>query len=165
MKRKRGCEIIRVVMHPRHANSNTVNGKMQVFGGEVMCQMDIAAGEAARSICAGRLVTVCFEKIVFKKPVFVGDLLECKAQVTDIGKSSITIKLNVHVIRNDERIHVTDGQAVFVCVDEAGKPTPVIGWDGKRPRKPRAKTGCASSAATAPEKAALLSPAPGTSSK
>ncbi len=45
MKQKRGCEVIRVVMYPCDANSNVVNGKMQIFGGKVMCFMDQAAGE------------------------------------------------------------------------------------------------------------------------
>jgi acyl-CoA thioesterase YciA len=139
MKRKRGCEVIRVVMFPRHTNSNTVNGKAQVFGAEVMALMDIAAGAAARTICKHKVVTISFEKIIFKKPVFVGDLVECHAEVTAIGNSSMTIKLVVHVIREDQRIQVTEGECVFVAIDDAGKPIPVIGWDGKRPRKPRTR--------------------------
>jgi acyl-CoA thioesterase YciA len=135
MKNKRGCEIIRVVMFPRHTNSNVVNGKAQVFGAEVMALMDIAAGAAARTLCRSNVVTITFEKIIFKQPVFVGDLVECHAQVTAIGKSSLTIKIVVHVIRENKRIRVTEGESVFVAIDAEGKSIPVIGWNGKRPRK------------------------------
>ena len=133
MKQKRGCEVIRVVMYPCDANSNVVNGKMQIFGGKVMCYMDQAAGEAARSICRNPVVTVCFKTIEFRKPVFVGDLLECHAQVTKVGNTSITVQVVVHVIRKNQRLHVTDGEAIFVSVDENLSPIPVIGWDFKRP--------------------------------
>jgi acyl-CoA thioesterase YciA len=137
--RKKGVETIRVVMFPRHTNSNIVNGKMQVFGAEVMALMDVAAGAAARSICREKVVTISFKEIIFKKPVFVGDLVECCAEVVKIGTSSMTIKIDVDVIRDNETIHVTDAECTFVAIDDNGKPIPVIGWDGKKPRQPRAR--------------------------
>ncbi len=78
-------------------------------------------------------MTVCFKTIEFRKPVFVGDLLECHAQVTKVGTTSITVQVVVHVIRKNQRLHVTDGEAIFVSVDENLSPIPVIGWDFKRP--------------------------------
>lgn len=144
MKQKRGCEVIRVVMYPCDANSNVVNGKMQIFGGKVMSYMDQAAGEAARSICRNPVVTKCFKTIEFSKPVFVGDLLECHAQVTKIGNTSITVQIIVHVIRQNQRLLVTDGEAIFVSVDENLSPIPVIGWDFKRPVIRRKGKSCSS---------------------
>lgn len=134
MKRKAGCEVIQVEMHPQHANSNIVNGKMQVFGGVVMSFMDTAAAAAVRTVCRSRVVTKLFKEIVFQKPVFVGDLLVCRGTVVAVGKSSITVRINVSVVREGKEMHVTDGEAIFVAVDEDMKPIPVIGWDFKRPR-------------------------------
>lgn len=158
MKRRRsGCSVIRVEMHPQHANGNVVNGKMQVFGGVVMSFMDTAGASAARDICANRVVTKKFKEIVFEKPVFVGDLLECYGEVTAIGNTSITVKITVEVVRRGENMIVTEGEAIFVSVDENVKPIPVIGWNGKKPRirrkaagssACRQSSGCANGSAT-----------------
>jgi acyl-CoA thioesterase YciA len=139
-KRKRGCSLIRVEMHPIHANANIVNGKMHVFGGEITKYMDTAAASAARSICRNKVVTVSFPNVTFKKPVFVGDTLECHGEVIEIGRTSIRVKISVDVVRQDDVIHVTDGEAVFVSVDDELKPIPVIGWDFKRPKVRKRKT-------------------------
>lgn len=133
-KKRSGCSVIRVEMHPQHANCNIVNGQMQVFGGVVMSFMDIAGASAARDICKNRVVTKKFQEIVFEKPVFVGDLLECYGEVTAIGTTSITVKIVVEVVRKGENIKVTQGEAIFVSVDENVKPIPVIGWNGRKPR-------------------------------
>ncbi|HEY9775924.1 MAG TPA: hotdog domain-containing protein [Planktothrix sp.] len=163
MKRRSGCSVIRVEMHPQHANGNVDGGRMHVFGGIIMSFMDTAGASAARDICRSRCVTKKFTEIIFEKPVYVGDLLECYGEVTAVGNTSITVRINVDVVREGETVHVTQGEAVFVAVDQTGKPTQVINWNGKRPRirrksgasacKRSAGTTCGSQNAPAPAEA------------
>jgi acyl-CoA hydrolase len=108
-----------------------------------MSFMDTAGAAAAATICRSRVVTKKFTEIIFQKPVYVGDLLECYGEVIELGNTSITVRINTDVIRNGETVHVTEGTAVFVAVDEDGKPIRVIGWNGKRPRIRRSKNGSA----------------------
>ena len=118
--RRKGCPAIRVVMFPKDTN-----GSGNIFGGVILSHIDVAGAVAAKKICSHRIVTVSFEKTEFKKPVKVNDILTCWAEVTAIGETSIDTYIWVEVERNGEIIPVTEGEAVYVAVDKAGKPIPV----------------------------------------
>jgi acyl-CoA thioesterase YciA len=127
MKSQSRCPATRVVMLPKDTN-----GMGNIFGGVILSHIDLAGAVAAREACSNRLVTVCMEQVIFKKPVHVNDVLTCWAKVTKIGKTSITTQVEVEVQRNGEVIPVTEATVVYVAVDEEGRPTPV-----QRYRKPR----------------------------
>lgn len=111
------------VMMPRDTNPMG-----NIFGGVILSHIDLAGAVAARTACnkgVRRVVTVAMDKVVFKKPVLVGDVLECYAEVVRIGKTSITTHIEVIVDRNGKKIRVTEADAVYVAVNAKGRPVPV----------------------------------------
>jgi acyl-CoA thioesterase YciA len=121
MSIKDKCPAVRVSMFPHDTNGTGTN----IFGGVILSHMDVAGGIAAREVTDHRVVTVSFDKVVFKQPVHVNDVLTCWAEVTRIGKTSITVHIVVEAQRKREWIAVTEGEAVYVAVDDNGKPVPV----------------------------------------
>jgi len=96
-----------------------------IFGGWIMSQVDIAASIAAFRRAKGRVVTVAVNSFEFHRPVFVGDLISCYAEVVRIGRTSLTVDVEVYAERNrqvEECIKVTQATLTFVAVDEQRKP-------------------------------------------
>ena len=100
-----------------------------IFGGWLLSQMDIAGGIAAHDLARGRVATVAVEAMEFHLPVYVGDLVSCFAEVTRVGRTSITVHVETEAKRRDtgETIKVTKGIFVYVALDENGRPRPVKG--------------------------------------
>jgi acyl-CoA thioesterase YciA len=116
---------IRVVMMPRDTNAEGT-----IFGGVILSLIDQAAYVEAVRQAHARFVTVAMREIVFQKPVFVGDVLSLYAQAIKVGRSSLTIEVRVCARRRhdpDEVAEVTQAEVVFVAVDGAGRPTPIVG--------------------------------------
>ena len=103
------------------------NPSGDIFGGWVLAQMDIAGGIGAAQIAKGRVATVAVTAMTFHLPVFVGDVLCVYASHPRIGRTSITLHLEAWALRRSggERVKVTQGEFVFVAIDEKGKPRPV----------------------------------------
>ncbi len=133
-KSRKGCPAIRVVMFPKDTN-----GAGNIFGGVILSHIDVAGAVAARSICSHRIVTVSAKEVEFKKPVHIGDILTCWAEVNEVGETSITTKVWVEAERNGKLIPVTEAEVVYVAVNQAGRPIPVatglIDPDWKRRQK------------------------------
>ena len=116
---------IRVVMMPRDTNADGT-----IFGGVIMSLIDQAAYIEAMRQAHHRYVTVSFKEVIFHEPVYVGDVLSIYGDTSRIGKTSITIDIKVCARRRrqpEKTVHVTQAEVVFVAVDEAGKPVPVLG--------------------------------------
>ena len=98
-----------------------------IFGGWIMSQMDIAAGITAGERARGRVATVSVDAMQFIRPVGVGDIVCVYAQVERIGRTSLTIAIDVWALRfmTGERERVTEGRFIFVALDETGRPRPV----------------------------------------
>ena len=98
-----------------------------IFGGWILAQMDIAAGVAAYIRAKGRVATIAIDAMTFHQPVFVGDIVSCYAQVTRIGRTSITVHVEAWVQRRNEsrNILVTDGNFTYVAIDDNGHPQPI----------------------------------------
>lgn len=99
-----------------------------IFGGWLLAQMDIAGGLAAKKRARGRVATVAIESMTFHKPVFVGDVLCCYAEIRRVGRTSITIHLEAWVVRDDQqgdRVKVTEGMFSYVAIDDNRQPRPV----------------------------------------
>ncbi|PHZ83787.1 acyl-CoA thioesterase [Paremcibacter congregatus] len=110
---------IRTVPMPSDLNANG-----HIFGGWILSQMDLAAGGEAISYCNGPVATVAITGMQFHQPVLPGDLLSVYTDVVKVGTTSITIHIEVMVLRrgNDKEIKVTEGDFVFVSLDEAHRP-------------------------------------------
>lgn len=95
-----------------------------LFGGWIVSMMDMAGAVLARRVAKARIVTVAIERIHFQKPVFVGDFLECFTRVEKVGRSSVTVEVDVYVERRltGEVEKVTQGTFVYVAIDENRKP-------------------------------------------
>ena len=103
------------------------NPSGDIFGGWVLAQMDIAGGIAAAQIAKGRVATVAVTAMTFHLPVFVGDVLCVYASEPRIGRTSITLNLEAWALRRQsgQRVKVTQGEFVFVALDEDGRPRAV----------------------------------------
>ncbi len=103
------------------------NPSGDIFGGWVLAQMDIAGGIAAAQIAKGRVATVAVTAMTFHLPVLVGDVLCVYASEPRIGRTSITLNLEAWALRRQsgQRVKVTQGEFVFVALDEDGRPRAV----------------------------------------
>lgn len=103
------------------------NAAGDIFGGWVMAQMDLACGIRAAERAKGRVVTVAVEKMVFAKPMKVGDTLSIYAETVRVGRTSMTLRLQAWAQRylSDVMEKVTEGDFIMVALDGAGKPTPI----------------------------------------
>lgn len=102
------------------------NGNM--FGGEVMSLIDISAATYASEICKyPRMVTLKITETLFRKPIKVGYLIKVYGEVTRVGNTSITIKIEVraHNVRTDNQTVVCETDITFVKIDEDGSPIPI----------------------------------------
>ncbi len=123
MRKLHKCPAVRVGMFPKDTNATGTN----IFGGVILSHMDIAGAIAAREVTDHRVFTVSFDKVVFKQPVHIGDVLTCWSEAIRIGRTSITTRIIVEAQRKGVFIPVTEGEAVYVAVDDDGRPTPIKG--------------------------------------
>lgn len=113
---------LRVTTRPNDANPTG-----DIFGGWLMSQIDIAGAIAASARAEGPVVTVAVKELRFIKPIFVHDLVTFYSNVTAVGKTSITVAVEVFSQRqygcgDEEAVKVSDAILVFVAVSEPGKP-------------------------------------------
>nr|WP_295468956.1 acyl-CoA thioesterase [Mesorhizobium sp.] len=101
------------------------NAAGDIFGGWVMAQMDLACGIRAAERAKGRVVTVAVEKMIFAKPMKVGDTLSIYADITRVGRTSMTLSLEAWAQRylSDVMEKVTHADFVMVALDDQRKPT------------------------------------------
>jgi acyl-CoA thioesterase YciA len=120
----RGELATRTLAMPADANPSG-----DIFGGWVLAQMDIAGGITAAQRAEGRVATVAVTAMTFHLPVYVGDVLCVYCLVEKVGRTSMTLRIEVWALRGrlGERVRVTEGTFVFVALDEAGRPRPVPG--------------------------------------
>ncbi|WP_205964683.1 acyl-CoA thioesterase [Ramlibacter agri] len=101
------------------------NGNGDIFGGWVMAQVDLAGSVLPARIIRGRMATVAVKEFVFKQPVRVGDILSFYSSVTRIGRTSITVDVEVYAesFGNQGRfVKVTEALVTYVAIDDEGKP-------------------------------------------
>lgn len=114
---------IRVSMMPADTNAHGT-----IFGGRILSLIDQAGAIGAHRIGAQRVVTVAMREIIFKAPVKVGDIVSCYAEVTKIGRTSITVAVRVIAHSPTEVRHpvdVTEAEVVYVNIDAHGRPKPL----------------------------------------
>jgi acyl-CoA thioesterase YciA len=98
-----------------------------IFGGWLMSQMDLAAGNVAALTSGGRSATIAVDGMIFHRPVKVGDEVSLYARLVKVGRSSMTIHVDAwrrpRQFPNSEK--VTEANFIFVALDENGQPVPV----------------------------------------
>ncbi|CAN5147382.1 acyl-CoA thioesterase [soil metagenome] len=106
---------------------NRTNHHGTLFGGHALGLLD-HAGWVAATRCARRtMVTVASDRVEFKVPVRAGQLVELVARVTKVGRTSVTVGVDMYaedVATGDRRL-ATSGSFVFVALDDDGRPTPI----------------------------------------
>jgi acyl-CoA hydrolase len=106
---------------------NRTNHQGTLFGGHALGLMD-HAGWVAATRCARRtMVTVASDRVEFKVPVRAGQLVELVARVTRIGRTSVTVGVDMYAedVASGERQLATSGSFVFVAIDDDGRPIPI----------------------------------------
>jgi acyl-CoA thioesterase YciA len=115
--------VLRVMPLPADSNANG-----DIFGGWIMAQVDLAGAVLPARIAKGRIATVAVNQFVFKQPVSVGDLLSFYAEVVRVGRTSITVNVEVYAERNPadpQIVKVTEANVTYVAIDGKGQPRPV----------------------------------------
>ncbi|MCK6411503.1 MAG: acyl-CoA thioesterase [Azonexus sp.] len=108
-------------MMPMPADLNQ-NG--DVFGGWVMSQVDVAGAIPAMRRARGRVATVSVNSFQFRQPVSVGDIVSLYAEVVRVGRTSITVRVEVYAERNyapTTVVKVTEAELTYVAIDAAGR--------------------------------------------
>ena len=112
--------VLRVMPMPADANGNC-----DIFGGWIMAQVDLAGAVLPARIAKGRIATVAVNQFIFKQPVSIGDLLSFYAHVERVGRTSITVRVEVYAERNPANLHVvkvTEANLTYVAIDMQGQP-------------------------------------------
>ncbi len=115
--------VLKVIPMPADCNANG-----DIFGGWVMAQVDLAGSVIPARHAQGRMATVAVNEFVFKQPVRVGDILSFFASLTRIGRTSITVQVEVYAERfqaQGQYIKVTEASLTYVAIDDTGKPRPI----------------------------------------
>jgi len=114
---------IRVMMMPKDTNHRGT-----IFGGVILSHIDQAGAVGAMEAGFRQPVTVAMDKVEFRQPVELGDLVSFYAEEVRRGRTSITIRVEVESWRRGgERVSVTSADVTYVNVDDHGRPTPLPG--------------------------------------
>jgi len=110
---------IQIVMMPRDTNPYGT-----IFGGVILSYIDMAGSIGARREILLRggvpgisFVTVAINRVEFKKPVLIGDVVKFDTTLVRVGRTSVTMHINVIAERGTELIPVTEAEVVYVAVD------------------------------------------------
>ncbi|HXY29835.1 MAG TPA: acyl-CoA thioesterase [Gemmatimonadaceae bacterium] len=111
-------------MMPHHANGLR---NPTVFGGVIMSMVDRAAALSAMRHARGQVTTLSIDRIIFKEAIRIGELVEVRARVVFVGRTSMAVL--AHVVAEDiasgRRRHANECWLTFVHIDLEGRPVPV----------------------------------------
>jgi len=113
--------VIRVPARPADQNPGG-----SIFGGWIMSYVDIAGSIPALERVRGPVVTRAVDSFEFKKPVFVGDLVSCYAEIVSEGRTSLKVRVEVYAERMRQGataiVKVTEATLTYVAIDENRRP-------------------------------------------
>ncbi|MDP1655342.1 MAG: acyl-CoA thioesterase [Pseudomonadota bacterium] len=112
--------VLKVIPMPADCNANG-----DIFGGWVMAQVDLAGSVIPARYADGRMATVAVNEFIFKQPVRVGDILSFYSKLTRLGRTSMTVKVEVYAERfraQGQFVKVTEASLTYVAIDDQGKP-------------------------------------------
>ena len=110
---------LRVIPMPADANANG-----DIFGGWIMSQVDLAGSVPAVRRARGRIATVAVNQFLFKQPVQIGDVVSFYATIKRIGRTSITVDVEVYSERKRGTmvVKVTEAELTYVAITIEGQP-------------------------------------------
>ena len=117
---------LRVVPMPSDANASG-----DIFGGWIMSQVDMAGSVVAARRAQGRVVTVAVNAFLFKKPVFIGDVVSFYGEIIKVGRTSLTVEVVVYAERGllsqdaGTTLMVTEATLTYVAMDAKGAKRPL----------------------------------------
>lgn len=113
------CLSIRITMLPRDTN-----GMGTIFGGAILSLLDLAGGIEARKNARHVFVTKAMNEVVFLAPVFVGDTVSFYTRTVKVGRTSVTVEVEVEAERfqSGEQVAVTSASVTYVAVDDRRRP-------------------------------------------
>ena len=112
--------VMKVIPMPADSNANG-----DIFGGWVMAQVDLAGAVIPARYTRGRMATVAVKEFIFKQPVRVGDILSFFSSLVRVGRTSVTVDVEVYAERfqtQGQYVKVTEASLTYVAIDENGKP-------------------------------------------
>ncbi|MEY2993810.1 MAG: hypothetical protein RL357_745 [Pseudomonadota bacterium] len=112
--------VLKVIPMPADCNANG-----DIFGGWVMTQVDLAGSVLPARYVRGRMATVAVNEFVFKQPVRVGDILSFYGSIKRLGRTSITVLVEVYAepFRSQGQfVKVTEASLTYVALDDQGRP-------------------------------------------
>lgn len=115
--------VLKVIPMPADCNANG-----DIFGGWVMAQVDLAGSVIPARYAGGRMATVAVNEFIFKQPVRVGDILSFYSKLTRVGRTSMTVKVEVFAEQfraQGQFVKVTEATLTYVAIDDHGKPREV----------------------------------------
>ncbi|MBP2149401.1 acyl-CoA thioesterase [Xanthobacter autotrophicus DSM 597] len=114
-----GIPVIRTIAMPADTNPSG-----DIFGGWLMSQMDLAAGNVAARRSRGRAATVAVEAMSFLSPVAVGDEVSLFATIARVGRTSLRIEVEAwrRARESEQSTKVTEAVFTFVAIDGEGRP-------------------------------------------
>ncbi|MGE0348348.1 acyl-CoA thioesterase [Hydrogenophaga sp.] len=115
--------VLKVIPMPADCNANG-----DIFGGWVMAQVDLAGAVLPARYARERMATVAVNQFVFKQPVRVGDILSFFAHITRVGRTSVTVQVEVFAERfstQGQYLKVTEASLTYVAIDDNGRPKPI----------------------------------------
>ena len=101
-----------------------------IFGGVILSYIDLAGGIECRRQSAKKFVTKAMHEVVFVAPVHLGDLVTFYTRTVRIGRTSITVEVEVEAERlgeagTKEIVKVTEAEVIYVAVGQDGQPVPI----------------------------------------
>ncbi|MCK6390531.1 MAG: acyl-CoA thioesterase [Azonexus sp.] len=105
-----------------------LNQNGDVFGGWVMAQVDVAGAIPAMRRARGRVATVSVNSFQFRQPVSVGDIVSLYAEIIRVGRTSMTVRVEVFAERNYADpvvVRVTEAELTYVAIDANGGKRPI----------------------------------------
>ena len=115
--------VLKVIPLPADVNANG-----DIFGGWVMAQCDLAGSVIPARYAKGRMATVAVNEFIFKQPVRLGDILSFYSKLVKIGRTSVTVTVEVFAERFNAQgtyLKVTQATFVYVAIDDNGRPRPI----------------------------------------
>ena len=112
------------LMMPHQANRLR---RPSVFGGVIMSMVDRCAALSAMRHSGGQCTTLSIDRILFKEPIRVGELVEVRSRVVHVGRTSLSVLADVYAeaIATGVRRHTNECWLTFVHLDDDGQPAPV----------------------------------------
>jgi len=106
-------------MMPQHSNNLD-----HVFGGVILAMMDTASAVSAIRHARSNCVTVSVDRVDFREPIHLGDLVIMKCSVNYVGRTSMEVGVRVEAenLQTGIRRHTNSCYLTFVAIDRNGRP-------------------------------------------